>query len=52
MNSGNNPVPLTIPGPGSYEVNIQGINYNTPSTKFGKNDRFSKTDGLEVPGPG
>lgn len=41
----------TIPGPGQYNVDNPGKYYETPSTKFAHDRRFSKLD-KTVPGPG
>jgi hypothetical protein len=41
----------TIPGPGQYNVENLGKFYDTPSTKFAHERRFSRLDKL-VPGPG
>lgn len=32
---------ITVPGPGSYNVDDIGKFYNNPSTKFGHEDRFN-----------
>jgi len=41
----------TVPGPGQYNLENPGKFYDTPSTKFGHDRRFSRLD-KRVPGPG
>jgi hypothetical protein len=41
----------TVPGPGQYNTENVGKFYDTPSTKFAHERRFSRLD-RHVPGPG